>query len=98
MKKLVLAVSVCLICTPIIYGATEFVCTVMESGGDYPGLSAWNSAIACDLAHSTATRVFAHGGITGTVSDGAIVTGATSGATGVACHVTATQVLIKLFI
>jgi hypothetical protein len=82
-------------CAGISYAGTEFVSTVMQSGGDYASVGAWQTANMCDLSHSTGTRVFAHGAITGAITDGSTVTGATSGATGIATHVTATQVLIK---
>jgi len=73
--------------------ATEFVCTIRATGGDYSTLSSCESANECDLTAAT-TKVFSHGGITGTIPDGSPVVGYTSGATGVATHVTATQILI----
>jgi hypothetical protein len=75
-------------------GATEFVCTLKQSGGDYSYIVTWEAAIKCDLT-ATGTKVFSHGGITGTIADGTAVTGAISGAAGTATHVTATQILIK---
>lgn len=73
--------------------ATEFVCTIESSGGDYTTLTAWEAANQCDLTAAT-TKVFGHGGITGTIPDGSAVEGQDSGATGTATHVTATQILI----
>ncbi|OGS27689.1 MAG: hypothetical protein A2297_00335 [Elusimicrobia bacterium RIFOXYB2_FULL_48_7] len=77
------------------YIPTEYVCTIKETGSDFKTLSSWNEAIKCDLVHSTGTRVFSHGGITGTIPNGATVTGESSGATGKATHATSAQVLIK---
>ncbi|EKD25931.1 MAG: hypothetical protein ACD_79C01436G0001, partial [uncultured bacterium] len=73
---------------------TDFVCSIKQSGGDYAMLSAWDNAINCNLTAGE-TLVFAHSGITGTVSDGASVTGAASGATGIVQHATSTQILIS---
>ncbi|RMF65028.1 MAG: hypothetical protein D6743_08475, partial [Calditrichaeota bacterium] len=75
----------------------KFVSQIKQSGGDYSSLSSWEAAMTSgglDLT-ATSTLVFSHGGITGSISDGATVTGATSGATGTAVHVTASQILIK---
>jgi hypothetical protein len=72
---------------------TPFIATIMESGGDYSSLFDWEAAIDCDLTAAT-TKVFAHNGITGTISDGATVTGAASGASGTCLHVTDNQILI----
>ena len=73
--------------------ATAFTTTVKPSGGDYTTLNGAIAANACNL--TSATKVFAHGSITGTISDGAAVTGLTSGATGTCTHATATQMMIK---
>lgn len=72
----------------------EFISTIRATGGDYTTLTAWEAAVQCDLTAAT-TKVFTHGGITGTIADNTAVTGATSGATGTAVHATATQILIK---
>lgn len=74
--------------------ATEFVSKINKTGEDYGSVSSWESAIQSDLT-SAATKVFSHSGITGTISDGASVTGLTSGATGTATHATTTQIMIK---
>jgi len=80
------------------HAATEFVSTIQESGGDYTGLQDWETAMSnanpLDLTSAT-TTVFAHGGITGSISDNTAVTGDSSGATGTAVHATASQVLIR---
>ena len=68
--------------------------TVMQSGGDYATLSAWEAGVQTDLTAST-TRVLSHGGITGTISDDASVTGATSSATATVVHATSSQVLLE---
>lgn len=75
--------------------ATEFICSIRATGGDYPTLSLWEAAVQTDLTAAT-TLVFAHGGITGTVGDGAGVTGVTSTATGLVKHASATQILIEV--
>ncbi|MBI4323408.1 MAG: hypothetical protein HY596_03940, partial [Candidatus Omnitrophica bacterium] len=80
--------------TPPAHAATEFISTVKSTGGDYTSLVTWDANNASDLTAAT-TKVFAHGGITGTIADGAAVKGGTSLATGAAVHVTATQLLIK---
>ncbi|MCK5616969.1 hypothetical protein KAR91_84690, partial [Candidatus Pacearchaeota archaeon] len=79
---------------PPAYAQTEFVSTVAESGGDYSTLALWEAAIQCDLTAAT-TKVFSHGGITGTIDDGAAVTGATSSATATEIHATSTQILLS---
>jgi len=76
------------------YAVTEFVSTIRATGGDYSLLSTWEASTQCDLT-STQTQVFSHSGITGTVADGDIVTGATSGTIGTVVHATSTQILIK---
>jgi len=72
----------------------EFISTIKSSGGDYTTLSAWEDAVETDLTAVT-TKVFSHGGITGTIADGATVTGATSTATAIVLHATATQILVQ---
>lgn len=73
----------------------EFVSTIRATGGDYTTLSGWEAALGTVDLTSAATKVFSHGGITGTIPDNTAVTGATSGATGTAIHATSTQILIK---
>ena len=74
-------------------GTVEFVSTVMQSGGNFSTLSSWEDAIDSDLVADT-TRVFAHGGITGTIVGGNTVTGLTSGATATVVYATSTQILL----
>jgi hypothetical protein len=74
-------------------GTKEFVSTVMQSGGNFSTLSSWEDAIDSDLVADT-TRVFSHGGITGTIVGGNTVTGLTSGATATVVYATATQILL----
>ena len=74
--------------------ATEFVNTLKSSLGDYTLMSTWESSTQCVLTAAT-TKVFSHGGITGSIANNASVTGATSGATGSVVGVTtATQILL----
>jgi len=74
--------------------ATAFNVSVAPTGGDYSTLAGAVNACACDLT-SASTKVFGHGAITGTITDGASVTGVTSGATGTCLHDTGNQILIK---
>ncbi len=78
------------------FAATEFVSSVMQSGGDYSTLSSWEAAINTDLTTST-TKVFS-GSVTGAIADGATTTlwrsSTSTGITGVSKHDTATQILI----
>ena len=60
--------------------ATEFVSSIMQSGGDYSTLASWESAINTDLTVSS-TKVYSVSSTTGTVSDGATVTGSISSST-----------------
>lgn len=75
--------------------ATEFVSAINKTGEDYDTLTLWEAAMdnAGDITASD-VKVFAHGGITGTVGDGASVTGQTSSATGTVIHASTTQILI----
>jgi len=75
--------------------ATEFICSIRATGGDYPTLTAWEAAIQTDLT-SAKTKVYSHSGIVGIVGDGALVSGASSGATGTVRHASATQVLVEI--
>ncbi|MCD4781715.1 MAG: hypothetical protein K8S27_14395, partial [Candidatus Omnitrophica bacterium] len=75
---------------------TEFISTVGNGGSeDYNTVTLWEDAID-DAGNLTAADilVFSHGGVMGTVGDGASVTGQTSSATGTVIHATATQILI----
>ena len=75
--------------------ATEFINTLKTTGGDYSSLITWEADIDGYDYTSATTKVFSHGGITGTVSAGATVTGQTSGATATVCAaVTGTQRLL----
>ena len=59
------------------FADTEFVSSIMQSGGDYNSLSSWEAAINTDLTVSS-TKVYSASSTTGTVSDGATVTGSVS--------------------
>ncbi|MBN2564263.1 MAG: right-handed parallel beta-helix repeat-containing protein [Candidatus Eisenbacteria bacterium] len=76
--------------------ATEFVCSIRASGGDYTTVTLWQAGCVCDLT-AAATKVFS-GAVTGSISDGATVTlyrgGASQSVTGTAKHDTATQILV----
>jgi len=61
----------------ISFAATEFVSSIMQSGGDYNTLFSWEAAINTDLTVSS-TKVYSASSTTGTVSDGATVTGSVS--------------------
>jgi len=76
--------------------ATEFVAIVDPDNGpstSFTSLSSWETAVQCDLTAAT-TLVFSHSGITGSIANGASVTGATSGATATAEHTTDSQILL----
>ena len=60
--------------------ATEFVSTILESGGDYNTLYSWEGAINTDLTVSS-TKVYSVSSSTGTVSDAATITGSVSSST-----------------
>ncbi len=72
----------------------EFISTIRATGGDYSSLSSWESANQTDLT-ATTTKVFSHGGITGTIADTDTITGSTSGATANVVHATTTQILLE---
>lgn len=74
--------------------ATEFIVTVNLTGEDYSSWTNAEAGLQTDLT-AAATKVFAHGGITGSLSDNDSLTGKTSGATGTLVHTTATQILIE---
>ncbi|MCX6765654.1 MAG: right-handed parallel beta-helix repeat-containing protein [Candidatus Moranbacteria bacterium] len=80
-------------CAKPAYGATEFVATVMQSGGDYSTLNTWENAIDCDLTVAT-TKVVAGALTRGSFADGVAVTQTASGAAAVMLHDTATQILL----
>ena len=79
------------------YTATEFVCSIKPSGGDYTTLTSWEAANQCDLT-SADTRVYA-GAKTGTVTSTVILYRAGSAVspstTGTVVYATTTQILIK---
>ncbi|MCA9408904.1 MAG: right-handed parallel beta-helix repeat-containing protein [Candidatus Omnitrophica bacterium] len=81
------------------HAVTEFICTHNKTGEDYATMQAWENAMTA-VGNLTAAdvKVFSHGGITGTVSDSASVTGQTSGATGTVIHATSTQILIDAIV
>ena len=74
----------------------EFVCTIKPTGGDYTTLSQWSEAIDCDLTVST--NVVFNGVKTGTMNDGALVTGSVSGAQAKVWHATVdgTQIFVNV--
>jgi co-chaperonin GroES (HSP10) len=72
----------------------EFDPTVMESGGDYSTLALWETGMQTDLTADT-TRVFSHGGITGSIADTDTVTGATSAATADVVHASSSEILLE---
>lgn len=77
---------------------TWFDATVDTGGtGDYSSLNSWEAAITAGTISllTSATKVFAHGGITGAMADNTAVTGKTSGATGTSQITTSGQILIK---
>ncbi len=97
MKKIICLLTV-LLATSIAtnsYSATEFISVINSSGGDFSLLSTWEGVMD-NAGNITASdcKVFSHNGATGSIQDGASVTGQTSGATGTVIHATATQVLI----
>lgn len=73
--------------------ATEFVCSIKEAGGDYSTLSDWETPLQSDLT-SADNKVFAHGGIAGSISDGDSVS--CSSGSGTVYHATSTQVYLHV--
>lgn len=65
---------------------TDFICDVGSGAADYSSHASWESAVGSDLT-AAANKVFGISGHTGSVGDGASVTGASSGATGAVFHV-----------
>lgn len=78
-----------------LFAATEFVSLLKSSGGDYSSVQTWESQMdnAGDITNANC-KVFSHSGIFGSVWDNSVVTGETSGATGVTIHATSRQILI----
>ncbi|MFZ2881593.1 MAG: hypothetical protein WA019_00815, partial [Candidatus Moraniibacteriota bacterium] len=75
----------------------EYVSTIDPdngSGTSYTNLSNWENANQSDLT-SVSAKVLNHGGITGTISDGATVTGATSANKATVVHANSNQILLK---
>ena len=75
-----------------VFSATEFICTIKAAGGDYNNLKDWENAVDSDLTDSR--NVVFSGTLTGTMADGANITGSISGAGGSVYHVTATQIYV----
>ena len=71
--------------------STDFICQVGPGQADYTSLASFIAALPTDL---TTAKVFSHGGVTGTISDGDSVTGATSGATATVVHCTSSQIYL----
>ncbi len=69
------------------FAATDFVCKLRSSGGDYTSINSWRAAIACDLTASS-TKVFtvSDKGTYSTSDDGSTVT-FTGGGTGTLKHI-----------
>ncbi len=63
-------------------------------GGTYTTYSLAEQAFDEDITNETTTKVFSHGGITGSVVDGDSVIGEDSSATGTIISITSTQILI----
>ncbi|GEM_PF-1276901 len=72
----------------------DFDPTVMQTGGDYSTLALWEAGVQTDLTADT-TRVFSHGGKTGTILNGDLITGMTSDATATVVHASDTQILLE---
>jgi len=97
MKYLFLTILSLFIFIPsIAHGATEFISTIQQTGGDYSTLSSWEAAVQSDLT-ATTTRVFSGTG-TGQLSNGDTVTcvsgGAHNGITARVVATTTTQILL----
>lgn len=73
--------------------ATEFIVPTGPGQSGYTSLDTALGIMDVDYA-AAGTRVFPHGGITGTVGDAASVTGQSSSATGTVTHCTSTQILL----
>ena len=78
-------------------GSNEIVATVMQTGGDYSSISAWESGMQTDLT-STGTMVYG-GTRTDTISDNAPLylcrSGVYQSINGTTVHATATQILVE---
>ncbi|MCK5592285.1 MAG: hypothetical protein KAI72_10055, partial [Candidatus Pacebacteria bacterium] len=73
-----------------IFEATEFICTINKTGEDYGSLSAWENALDGDAntdLTSARTRAYKVASVTGTVADGATVTGQTNSYSATVLHV-----------
>jgi len=94
-KALALSLLLLTLLTNSGYAATEFISLLKSSGGDYSSVQTWESQMdnAGDITNANC-KVFSHSGIFGNVWDNAVVTGETSGATGVVIHATRRQILI----
>jgi len=66
--------------------ATEFICTINKTGADYDWVDDWVAAVQSDFT-SAQTRVYAVSSVSGTVADGATVTGSINGYTATVRHV-----------
>ena len=79
-------------------GSVEYVTSVMQSGGNFSSLSAWEAANQVDLT-ATTTAVFSLSSATGTIPANSSVVGLTSGAVasttvGASASATSTQILL----
>jgi hypothetical protein len=77
-------------------GSVEYVTSVMEAGGNFSTLSAWEAANQVDLA-TTSTAVFSLSSASGTIPANSSIMGLTSGAvasTTVGAYSTSTQILL----
>ncbi len=78
-------------------GEVEFVSIIDPDNGagtDYTSLTSWESSVQVDLTAFT-TKVIAGSMTAGSIADGVAITQTTSGATAVAVHAAATQMLVK---
>ena len=81
----------------IAHGATEFISTIQQTGGDYSTLSSWEGAVQTTLASST-TRVYSGTGV-GELSVNDVVewfSGTYQNATGTVVATTSSQILLRL--
>ncbi|MCK5211341.1 right-handed parallel beta-helix repeat-containing protein, partial [Candidatus Parcubacteria bacterium] len=99
MKKIfltILFIVITVLAARDVSASTEFIAIVDPDSGpgtSFTTLDAWETAVQCDLT-ATTTLVFSYSTASGTVADGASVTGATSGATATAEHTTSGQILL----
>lgn len=74
---------------------TEIVFTCAASGADYSSPVTWNTDLSCDLT-ATTTKIYSHGGITGTLAAGdSLEVNGDAASTATIAGITATQVLLK---